>query len=171
MRRYDLMHNVNARGTFLCTKLCLPHLSRAQNPHVLMLSPPLNMNPEWFAKHLAYTISKYSCDRCGWHLDVCGLTSSPAHGWRPTSVCPYGRVRKEVAAMGDQEVIHSDPEILGGTPVFVGTRVPAQTLLDYLEGGHPLADFLDDFPTVTKAQAIAALEQAKHLLVSRATAA
>ncbi len=73
--------------------------------------------------------------------------------------------------MRDQEVIHSDPEILGGTPVFVGTRVPVQTLLDYLEGGHPLAEFLDDFPTVTKSQAIATLEQAKHLLVSRATAA
>ena len=46
-------------------------------------------------------------------------------------------------------VIHTDPEILGGTPVFVGTRVPLQALLDYLEGGHPLADFLDDFPTVS----------------------
>ena len=64
MRRYDLMHNVNARGTFLCTKTCLPHLSRAENPHVLMLSPPLNMNPEWFAKHLAYTISKYGMSMC-----------------------------------------------------------------------------------------------------------
>ncbi len=73
--------------------------------------------------------------------------------------------------MRDHEVIHSDPEILGGTPVFVGTRVPVQTLLDYLEGGHPLAEFLDDFPTVAETQAIAALEQAKHLLVSRATAA
>ena len=73
--------------------------------------------------------------------------------------------------MRDHEVIHSDPEILGGTPVFVGTRVPVQTLLDYLEGGHPLAEFLDDFPTVTETQAIAALEQAKRLLVSRATAA
>jgi len=73
--------------------------------------------------------------------------------------------------MRDQPVIHSDPEILGGTPVFVGTRVPVQTLLDYLEGGHPLAEFLDDFPTVTTAQAVAALEQAKHLLVSHATAA
>ncbi len=73
--------------------------------------------------------------------------------------------------MPEQNVIHSDPEILGGTPVFVGTRVPVQTLLDYLEGDHSLADFLDDFPTVTKAQAIAVLEQAKDLLVSRATAA
>lgn len=63
-------------------------------------------------------------------------------------------------------VIHSDPEILGGTPVFTGTRVPLQALLDYLEGGHPLADFLEDFPTVSREQAIAALEEAKELLVA-----
>ncbi|MGN6183212.1 MAG: DUF433 domain-containing protein, partial [Thermoanaerobaculia bacterium] len=49
-------------------------------------------------------------------------------------------------------VIHSDPEILGGTPVFIGTRVPFQALLDYIEGGHPLTDFLDDFPSVTREQ-------------------
>jgi len=63
-------------------------------------------------------------------------------------------------------VIHTDPEILGGTPVFVGTRVPLQALIDYLEGGHPLSDFLDDFPTVTREQAVAALEEAKELLVA-----
>lgn len=63
-------------------------------------------------------------------------------------------------------VIHADPEILGGTPVFIGTRVPVQALIDYLEGGHPLSDFLDDFPTVSREQAIAALEQAKELLVA-----
>ena len=63
-------------------------------------------------------------------------------------------------------VIHTDPEILGGTPVFVGTRVPLQALTDYLEGGHPLSDFLDDFPTVTREQAVAALEEAKELLVA-----
>ena len=55
-------------------------------------------------------------------------------------------------------VIHTDPDILGGTPVFVGTRVPLQALLDYIKGGHPLSDFLDDFPTVSHAQATAALE-------------
>ena len=54
-------------------------------------------------------------------------------------------------------IIHSDPEILGGTPVFVGTRVPARALIDYLEGGHPLDEFLDDFPSVSREQAIAAL--------------
>lgn len=63
-------------------------------------------------------------------------------------------------------VIHSDPEILGGAAVFVGTRVPFQALLDYIEGGHPLGEFLEDFPSVSREQAIAALEQAKELLVA-----
>ena len=62
-------------------------------------------------------------------------------------------------------VVHSDPEILGGRPVFVGTRVPVKALLDYLEGGHRLDDFLDDFPTVTREQAVAALEEGLQLLV------
>ena len=65
-------------------------------------------------------------------------------------------------------VVHRDSEIMGGTPVFVGTRVPFQTLLDYLEGGQSLDEFLDDFPTVTKDQAITALEQAKEALLALA---
>lgn len=64
--------------------------------------------------------------------------------------------------------VHRDPDIMGGTPVFVGTRVPFQTLLDYLEAGDPLGEFLDDFPTVTRDQAVAALEQAKDALIARA---
>jgi len=67
-----------------------------------------------------------------------------------------------------ESVIQSDLEIMGGTPVFVGTRVPFQTLLDYLESGQPLAEFLDDFPTVSRDQAVAALEQAKEALFARA---
>ena len=67
-------------------------------------------------------------------------------------------------------VIHSDPEILGGTPVFVGTRVPAQALIDYLEGGHPLDEFLADFPSVSREQAIAALEVAREALLRTAAA-
>jgi uncharacterized protein (DUF433 family) len=55
-------------------------------------------------------------------------------------------------------VIHSDPDVMGGAPVFIGTRVPLQTLLDYLEAGQTLDDFLEDFPTVTRERAIAALE-------------
>ena len=68
----------------------------------------------------------------------------------------------------DKPVVHSDPEIMSGTPVFVGTRVPAQTLLDYLEAGQPLSEFLEDFPTVSKEQAVAALEQAKEALLASA---
>lgn len=75
---------------------------------------------------------------------------------------------RERTVKQQQPVVHSDPEIMGGTPVFVGTRVPLQTLLDYLEGGQPLADFLDDFPTVSREQAIAALEQAKEALLALA---
>ena len=67
-----------------------------------------------------------------------------------------------------EPVVHSDPEIMSGTPVFVGTRVPFQTLFDYIEAGQPLSEFLEDFPTVSKEQAIAALEQAREALLARA---
>jgi uncharacterized protein (DUF433 family) len=70
--------------------------------------------------------------------------------------------------MNKSSVVHSDPEILSGEPVFVGTRVPFRALVDYLEGGHPLADFLADFPTVTREQAIAALEEAGEALLAHA---
>lgn len=61
-----------------------------------------------------------------------------------------------------EPVIHSDPQIMGGTPVFVGTRVPLATLLDYLEAGQPLSEFLEDSPTVTREQARAAVEQVRR---------
>jgi uncharacterized protein (DUF433 family) len=65
-----------------------------------------------------------------------------------------------------EPIIHSDPEILGGTPVFVGTRVPAQSLFDYLEAGESLTAFLDAFPSVTKDQAVAALELARDKVLA-----
>jgi citronellol/citronellal dehydrogenase len=64
MKRWDLMHQVNARGTFLCTQVCLPYLEAAENPHVLMLSPPLSMKARWFAPHVAYTMAKYGMSMC-----------------------------------------------------------------------------------------------------------
>jgi uncharacterized protein (DUF433 family) len=73
--------------------------------------------------------------------------------------------------MKQSSVVHSDPDILGGTPVFVGTRVPVQALIDYIEGGHSLEKFLDDFPTVSRSIAVAALEQAKVHLLADARAA
>ncbi len=64
MKRWDLMHQINARGTFLVSKLCIPHLKKADNPHVLNLSPPLDMSPKWFAPHVAYTMAKYGMSLC-----------------------------------------------------------------------------------------------------------
>lgn len=64
MKRYDLMHQVNARGTFLCSKYVIPHLIKAGNPHILNLSPPLNLHPKWFAPWLAYTMAKYGMSMC-----------------------------------------------------------------------------------------------------------
>ena len=77
-------------------------------------------------------------------------------------------VEKERIMPANKDVIVRDPEILGGTPVFRGTRVPFKNLLDYLEGGHTLDEFLDEFPTVTREAAIAALEHAKDLVIAQA---
>ncbi len=64
MKRYDLMNQVNARGTFLLSKLCLPFLKQADNPHILNLSPPLDMSPKWFKNHTAYSMAKYGMSMC-----------------------------------------------------------------------------------------------------------
>ncbi|MZR31937.1 SDR family oxidoreductase [Sneathiella litorea] len=64
MKRYDLMHQVNIRGTFLCSQKAIPHLKRAENPHVLNLSPPLNFEAHWFSPHVAYSMAKYGMSLC-----------------------------------------------------------------------------------------------------------
>jgi citronellol/citronellal dehydrogenase len=64
MKRYDLMHQINTRGTFVTSRACIPHLKRAANPHVLMISPPLDMSPRWFAPHVAYTMAKFGMSLC-----------------------------------------------------------------------------------------------------------
>ena len=70
-----------------------------------------------------------------------------------------------------QLIVHSDPEILGGTPVFFGTRVPVKSLFDYLEGGYTIEQFLEQFPTVSRSQAVAALELAREALAADANTA
>ncbi len=64
MKRFDLMHQINTRGTFLVSRTCLPHLLKSDNAHILNLSPPLDMNPKWFARHIAYTMAKYGMSMC-----------------------------------------------------------------------------------------------------------
>lgn len=71
-KRFDLMHSINVRGTFLVTKTCIPHLKKSSNPHILTLSPPINLDPKWFANHAAYTLSKYNMSMMaiGWAAEL-----------------------------------------------------------------------------------------------------
>jgi citronellol/citronellal dehydrogenase len=71
-KRFDLMHDINVRGTFFVTKACIPHLKRSTNPHILTLSPPINLDPKWFDKHLAYTLTKYNMSMMtiGWAKEL-----------------------------------------------------------------------------------------------------
>jgi len=64
VKRYDLMHSINARGTFACSQACLPHLFKAKNPHILNIAPPIRMEPRWFASHVAYTMAKFGMSMC-----------------------------------------------------------------------------------------------------------
>jgi citronellol/citronellal dehydrogenase len=71
-KRFDLMHDINVRGTFFVTKACIPHLKKSANPHILTLSPPINLDPKWFDKHLAYTLTKYNMSMMtiGWAKEL-----------------------------------------------------------------------------------------------------
>jgi citronellol/citronellal dehydrogenase len=84
MKKFDLMHQINVRGTFAMCKAALPHLLKSKNPHILMLSPPLAMDPKWFAPHTAYTMSKYGMSMC-----VLGLAAEfKDHGIAVNSLWP-----------------------------------------------------------------------------------
>lgn len=113
MKRFDLMHQVNARGTFLTTKACLPHLKRAANPHVLMLSPPLDMKPRWFAGHVAYTMAKFGMSMC-----VLGMAEEfRGHGIACNALWPRTGIATaaiQFALGGEQSMRHCrTPDIVG----------------------------------------------------------
>lgn len=109
MKRFDLMHQVNVRATFAMTQACLPHLERAANPHVLMLSPPINLSPRWFAPHVAYTISKYGMSLC-----VLGMAAEfRERGVAVNALWP--RTTIATAAVRN---------LLGGEPLVRRSRVP-----------------------------------------------
>lgn len=88
MKRFDLMHGVNARGTFLTTKLCLPHLEKADNAHILTISPPLNMERRWFQGHVAYTMAKFGMSMCvlGWSGEFEGRGIAANALWPKTTI-------------------------------------------------------------------------------------
>lgn len=108
MKRFDLMHQINTRGTFLVSKLCIPHMKKAENPHILTLSPPLDMRAKWFAPHVAYSIAKYGMSLCtlGWaeELRKDGIAANSL--WPRTAVA--------TAAL----------KLAGGDPVVRASRKP-----------------------------------------------
>jgi citronellol/citronellal dehydrogenase len=109
MKRFDLMHGINARGTFMVSKYCIPHLKKGSNPHILNLSPPLNMKPKWFKNHVAYTMAKFG-------MSMCTLGMSPEllpDGIAVNSLWP----ETAIATAAVQN-------ILGGDEMIRGSRKP-----------------------------------------------
>jgi citronellol/citronellal dehydrogenase len=109
MKRYDLMHQINVRGTFACSQACIPHLVKAENPHILNLSPPLHFEEKWFAPHVAYTMSKFGMSLC-----VLGMAGElRAQGIAVNALWP----RTVIATAAVQN-------LLGGDAVMAGSRTP-----------------------------------------------
>jgi citronellol/citronellal dehydrogenase len=134
LKRFDLMFAINTRGTFLVSKTCIPHLRKAANPHILMLSPPLQMTAKWFERHLAYSISKYGMSLC-----VLGLAAELAKdGIAVNALWP----RTTIATAAVNNLLGGDalmrrsrtPEIVADAAYLVFTR-PAKTFT-----GHFLID-------------------------------
>ena len=110
MKRFDLMMGVNVRGTFLCSQACLPHLKQSANPHILTLSPPLDMRPQWFAPHAAYTISKYGMSMC-----VLGM----AEEFREAGIAVNALWPRTIIATAALQVIPGAEPERGRTPEIV----------------------------------------------------
>ncbi|HYK83602.1 MAG TPA: NAD(P)-dependent oxidoreductase [Gemmatimonadales bacterium] len=110
LKRYDLMHAVNVRATFACSQACIPHLRKASNPHILNNSPPLNLEPRWFAAHVAYTMSKYGMSLC-----VLGMAEElKSDGIAVNALWP----RTVIATAAVRN-------LLGGEEAIRGSRTPA----------------------------------------------
>ena len=135
MKRFDLMHQVNTRGTFLCSQACIPHLEKAANPHILNISPPLNMEAKWFAPHVAYTMAKFGMSMCvlGMHEELRGKGIAVNALWPRTAIA--------TAAVKN---------LLGGESAIRGSRKPeimadaAHAILTQKSGEHTGRFYVDD---------------------------
>jgi len=87
-KRFDLMHDINVRGTFFVTKACIPHLKKATNPHILTLSPPVSLDPKWFEKHVAYTLTKFNMSMMtvGWAKELAKYKIAANSLWPRTTI-------------------------------------------------------------------------------------
>ncbi|MEN9525368.1 MAG: hypothetical protein RLZZ256_752 [Bacteroidota bacterium] len=125
-KRYDLMHDVNVRGTFMMTKACIPYLRKSSNPHILTLSPPLNLDPKWFEKHVAYTMSKYNMSMMtiGWAKELAKDRIAANSLW-PRTTIDTAAVRN---LLGGQMLVNMSrtPEILADAAYEILKRPSTQ---------------------------------------------
>lgn len=139
IKRYDLMHMVNVRGTYICSKACLPYLKSSDHAHILNLSPPLTLDPKWFGNHLAYTMSKFGMSMC-----VLGMSEE----WRDYNIC--------VNALWPQTTIATAAvqNLLGGDSMVKMSRTPqivADAALEILtDVSRPTGQFFIDEDVLRK---------------------
>lgn len=121
MKRFDLMHGVNVRGTYLTSRACLPHLLKSDNPHILNISPPLNMFEHWFENHVAYTMAKYGMSMC-----VLGMAGEFKGQVGVNALWPKTAIATSAVSnvIGDQEMMNQcrTPEIMADAAYHVLTR-------------------------------------------------
>ncbi len=122
MKRYDLMHQVNTRGTFVCGQACIPYLAKSDNPHILNISPPLHMESRWFAPHVAYTMAKYGMSMCvlGWAEELRSRGIAANALWPRTAIATAA-VRN---LLGGEETIRRcrKPEIMADAAHAILTK-------------------------------------------------
>ena len=122
MKRVDLMHQINTRGTYLVSKVCLPHLLKSDNPHILNLSPPLDMDPKWFGPHVAYTMAKFGMSMC-----VLGMAEEfKEEGVAVNALWPRTAIATAAIknALGGDAImnISRSPEIMGDAAYMILTK-------------------------------------------------
>lgn len=119
MKRFSLMYDINVKGTFMVTKYCIPFLKKSKNPHILTLSPPLNMNPKWFGQHVAYSISKYNMSMLsmGWAEELRDFKIASNTLWPATTICTAA-IKNLLG--GEMIVQHSrKPEIIADAAYYI----------------------------------------------------
>ncbi len=131
MKRYDLMHQVNTRGTFLTSKICIPHLMKSDNAHILNISPPLNMETKWFAPHLAYTMAKFGMSMC-----VLGMAGElHEHNIGVNALWPKTTVATAAVQnlLGGDAMVRSSrkPEVMSDAAYYILKRKSSETTGNY----------------------------------------
>lgn len=125
-KRFDLMHDINVRGTFFVTKACIPHLKKSSNAHILTLSPPVNLNPKWFKNHIAYTLSKYNMSMMamGWAAELKSYTIASNALWPKTTI-DTAAVRNLLGGEALAKMSRT-PEILADAAYYIFSKPSSQ---------------------------------------------